>query len=230
MISRYPYSRQILNKYIHDISHLFTGTIIDIGGERNPSGGFKLPKIKDLRYIFNIDIEKQPDIVGDATLLPFGTASIDTVLLIEVLEHIQQPEQTIVEIARVLKKGGYLIFSMPFLYKIHAAPFDYQRYTKLKIENMFSENNLRICRIEIIGYFFTSIFDMWKTMLAKSRRNLAMFCILLPIGILSLVLLRCLIPLEKIKFIKENELMQNFPTGYFVVAQKNSGIGIRPQI
>jgi SAM-dependent methyltransferase len=71
----------------------------------------------------------RPDLFGDAATLPFGNGSIDCVVLLEVLEHLEHPRQTLHEIARVLKPGGRLLLSMPFLYPIHDAPHDFQRYT-----------------------------------------------------------------------------------------------------
>lgn len=71
----------------------------------------------------------RPSLFGDASRLPVADASIDTVVLLEVLEHLESPRQALEEIARVLKPGGRLLLSMPFLYPIHDAPHDFQRYT-----------------------------------------------------------------------------------------------------
>jgi SAM-dependent methyltransferase len=70
-----------------------------------------------------------PTVYANASSLPFRTASIDTVVLLEVLEHVDEPRQTLSSISRVLKSGGHLLLTMPFLYPIHDAPHDYQRYT-----------------------------------------------------------------------------------------------------
>lgn len=71
----------------------------------------------------------RPDIFADASRLPLHDASIDTVILLEVLEHLRHPAQVLSEIARVLRPGGHLLLTMPFLYPVHDAPHDYQRYT-----------------------------------------------------------------------------------------------------
>lgn len=70
-----------------------------------------------------------PGIFGDAAKLPFSDETIDTILLLEVLEHLRHPEQALLEAARVLKPGGQLLLTIPFLYPVHDAPHDYQRYT-----------------------------------------------------------------------------------------------------
>ena len=48
-----------------------------------------------------------------AAELPFATASLDTVVCVEVFEHAPSPYALLAEIARVLVPGGRLIFSVP---------------------------------------------------------------------------------------------------------------------
>src|SRR3546814_7433894 len=56
-----------------------------------------------------------PDGFGDARSLPFATTSIDAVTCYEVLEHVRDPVQVLVQIARVLSPGGVAELTMPFL-------------------------------------------------------------------------------------------------------------------
>ena len=63
--------------------------------------------------------ETRPTIYGDAHALPFPDAQFETVLLLDVLEHLQAPEVCVKEIGRVLKNGGNLFLKVPFLYPIH---------------------------------------------------------------------------------------------------------------
>ena len=72
----------------------------------------------------------RPDIFADAACLPVIEASIDAVVCLEVLEHVRNPQAALSEFARVLKPSGVLIFSMPFMYPIHDAPYDFQRLTQ----------------------------------------------------------------------------------------------------
>ncbi len=72
----------------------------------------------------------RPDVFADGARLPFADESIHHVICLEVLEHVRWPDQLLAEVARVLKPGGQLLLSMPFLYPLHDAPHDYQRYTE----------------------------------------------------------------------------------------------------
>lgn len=71
----------------------------------------------------------RPDVFADGGALPFSDDSIDTVLLLEVLEHVQDAPAVLADIARVLKPGGVLLLSVPFLYPLHDSPHDFRRYT-----------------------------------------------------------------------------------------------------
>lgn len=51
--------------------------------------------------------------IGNAEKLPFKNESFDTVTMLEVIEHLKNPERALKEIHRVLKKGGQVIISTP---------------------------------------------------------------------------------------------------------------------
>jgi len=72
----------------------------------------------------------KPHVFGDACRLPFADGAFDHVACLEVLEHVRDPDAVLGEVARVLKAGGRAHFSMPFLYPVHDAPHDYQRWTE----------------------------------------------------------------------------------------------------
>jgi SAM-dependent methyltransferase len=72
----------------------------------------------------------RPDVFADASRLPLADASVDTVLMVEVLEHLARPAEALREILRVLRPQDKVLVSIPFLYPIHDAPHDYQRLTR----------------------------------------------------------------------------------------------------
>ena len=91
----------------------------------------------------------QPDVFADASFLPFQDASIDTVVILEVLEHLRRPQAALGEIARVVRPGGRVLLSMPFLYPIHDAPHDYQRYTAHGLVRELDNAGLRIEQMQM---------------------------------------------------------------------------------
>lgn len=54
-----------------------------------------------------------PVVEGGAYGLPFPDGGFDTVLFIEVVEHLSEPERALAEIHRVLRSGGRLVVLFP---------------------------------------------------------------------------------------------------------------------
>ena len=90
----------------------------------------------------------RPDVFGDATCLPLADGSADAVVLKDVLEHVAQPMLALAEVARVLRTGGTLVLWMPFLYPIHDAPHDFQRFTCHAMETYLAKHGfaMRACK------------------------------------------------------------------------------------
>jgi SAM-dependent methyltransferase len=61
--------------------------------------------------------------------LPVRSDSVDAVVCISVLEHLERASFVVAEVARILKPGGLFYVATPFQYPFHGAPYDYQRWT-----------------------------------------------------------------------------------------------------
>lgn len=88
---------------------------------------------------FDIDNHRQPDIQGDICSYDFGDTTFDHVVICEVLEHVHSPHLAIRNIFKILKSGGHLILTTPFLLPIHEAPFDYYRFTKYGLMHLLQD-------------------------------------------------------------------------------------------
>jgi len=91
--------------------------------------------------VLNLDILPLPnvDIVAEATKLPFRDNSLDMVISEATLEHLPEPQKAIAEIRRVLKPGGLVYATAPFLYPFHESPNDYFRWTKEGLIKEFAD-------------------------------------------------------------------------------------------
>lgn len=93
----------------------------------------------------DIDPARNPDVVDDITQSSFPDAYFDTVVVVEVLEHVADPRRAAAEIHRLLKPGGSLVLSTPFIFPLHDRPYDFFRYTRYGLSNLFGKfDNLNI--------------------------------------------------------------------------------------
>lgn len=86
----------------------------------------------------------RPDVFADARRLPFADAVFDGAICLEVLEHVSDPALVVAEIARVIRPGGTVWLSMPFLYPLHDAPYDFQRYTEFGLRRDIERAGMRV--------------------------------------------------------------------------------------
>ena len=88
----------------------------------------------------DVDPARAPDPVMDLEdMKALENGSFDLVLLVEVLEHLKNPQQGIAEVGRVLAPGGLVIGSTPFILGVHDHPHDYQRFTRFGLGHLFRE-------------------------------------------------------------------------------------------
>lgn len=98
---------------------------------------------------------KYPNInfmLDDITNLKFKSKSFDTVICLEVLEHIENDEKALSEISRVLKKDGHLYMSVPgigFLSRINQHDKHHVRegYSIDNLSTKFKNSGLKIEKI-----------------------------------------------------------------------------------
>lgn len=90
--------------------------------------------------VINLDIFpfENVDFVTDATKLPIKDDAVDMIITESTLEHIPDVDLAIKEICRVVKPGGYVYISIPFMMPFHASPNDYFRLTHEGIKHKFA--------------------------------------------------------------------------------------------
>ncbi len=145
-----------------------------------PSGDF-IPDIKDAQFRI---------VIGDGCRMEFKDASFDTVLNIQVLEHVFEPIVMVKEISRVLRPSGYAIFLIPQTSVMHELPAHYYNFTRPWIEQVMKRAGLSIVELKPLGgvwsslasnlvYFFFQSFRFRGYSLVECRRNI-WFYILFP--------------------------------------------------
>lgn len=158
----------------------------------------------------DIDPSRQPDILADAEAMTMvGDASVDALFCVEVLEHVARPERAVAEFWRVLRPGGCLIGSTPFLLGIHDAPNDFHRFTRYGLQRLFRDYQEIELR-ERNGYFSAAAVLVYRRFaLTPPLRGFA----LLRVPLLLLIAL-CLEWLDRLL------PSQDGTTGYFFVYRR----------
>src|SRR5271163_4475396 len=95
-----------------------TRNLLDVGGKGKPYACFFAGQVAN-HYVLDVAPAHSVDVVGDARIMPFSDASMDVVMITQVLEHIPDPIEVIGEIRRVLKPGGTLLLSVPSIFPQH---------------------------------------------------------------------------------------------------------------
>ena len=178
--------------------------------------GMDYPGTVDTMY------KTRPMLFADAQKLPIASESIDTVLLLEVLEHIPDIDATVAEIYRVLNREGCFVISMPFLYPIHDAPYDFQRLTIFGLRRLLNKHDLEISEETNMGHPIETAALLFNLAISKTVANAIQQKNILS---LLIILVPFVIPISNIigwllgKIGPEDQFM---PHGYLVIARKNN--------
>jgi len=106
-------------------------TLVDVG-----SGPERLGK-----EFINVDVFPFPevDIVADATALPFRNDSVDAAVSESLLEHVPDAYKVAREMVRIVKPGGIIYVSAPFIHPYHASPDDFNRWTISGLKHLYPD-------------------------------------------------------------------------------------------
>ncbi len=123
--------------------HKFKGKLLDVGCGIMPYRELILNHNKNVVSYIGLDFESsidkeyslgKPDLFWTGDIIPVADSSIDTIIATEFFEHCPYPEKIMAEMLRVLKPGGVLFFTVPFLWNLHVVPYDEYRYTPFSLQ------------------------------------------------------------------------------------------------
>lgn len=109
-----------------------TGALIFDIGSKESRGSYAFGNVPENSRIVCVDIEAGPgvDLVADAhDLHMVEDDSVDCVITISTLEHVRYPQKVVAEIYRILKPGGIVYVSVPFVFPFHSDPYDFYRFS-----------------------------------------------------------------------------------------------------
>ncbi len=226
--SRYI-GRKPIYEFIKENCDNMTGILLDYGAGRMPYKSL----FKNVEKYIGLDYDVAADSAGytndnviyyDGIHVPLDDESVDTVLCNQVLEHVDDIDNSLSEIHRVMKTGGVLLLTLPAVYPIHMEPYDFRRFTHYGIRRSLEAHGFKDIRIK------------GSTMRRDTIRRLKLFDI--PFRLQKIVAFRVNIAyllnesmdgctlyglLKRIcgrKYMREDKMNLSFPLDYLIVCQK----------
>jgi SAM-dependent methyltransferase len=134
-------------------------------------------------------------VCGDGCRMGIASNSFDTVVNVQVLEHVFEPMAMVEEITRVLAPGGHAVFLIPTTSTMHLAPHYHYNFSRFWIFEAMRRAGLEIVSFQALGgvwssmashlvYFFLQAARV-KGMSDPAIRRPAAFWALLPLQVLS---------------------------------------------
>ncbi len=132
------YAHAVLDEAVREFAAAYArGVLVDIGCGSKPYEPLCAPFVQEHIGVDHLAGDSV-DIVASAYQTGMPDASADTVLMSEVLEHLEEPAAALREVARVLRPGGHLMLTVPFLWHIHERPRDFYRYTEFGLRHLLN--------------------------------------------------------------------------------------------
>jgi ubiquinone/menaquinone biosynthesis C-methylase UbiE len=111
------------------------------------------------------------DLWGTAYDIPAEDESFDSALCTAVLEHLEEPFDALQECYRVLKPGGYAIYSIPFIWHLHEEPRDFYRYSRYGIEYLFEKAGFEITELKPLSGFWVTFGQLFVYNIHRLNRG-----------------------------------------------------------
>lgn len=144
------------------------GSVLDVGGRDyylRVRGRVAIESWTCLEYdgtkLLQLNDPNYTCVQGDGCAMTFDSDSFDTVINMQVLEHVFEPIKMVREIARVLKPGGHGVLIIPQTIDLHMAPAHFQNFTRYWIVEAMREANLEIVELIPMG-------GVWKTLASRN--------------------------------------------------------------
>jgi SAM-dependent methyltransferase len=143
-------SNAAIGEWLADVRDAFSGDLLDAGAGNQPYRVWYEPLVKS---VVAVDAAPAPGLAALAFVdaLPLRDASFDTVLSTEVWEHVEDATAAAREAYRVLRPGGNLVVTVPFLYPTHEAPYDFGRFTHYGLVALLERAGFQVLRLDSKG-------------------------------------------------------------------------------
>lgn len=132
---------------------------VDVGTDKSPyrsdleHRGFQV-------ITLDLNTAKGADLAGTAESTGLERQSVDLVFCTQVLEHTRRPWLALQEFHRILRPGGFVLFSVPHVWFYHPHPSDFWRLTAEGASALCEDAGLTVLDIKCQGNSATSLLQI----------------------------------------------------------------------
>lgn len=168
-VNPFYFARVGLGRAMYQLAPILKGQLLDVGCGTKP-----YRKMFNVDAYIGLDIDTEAsrqrgdaDHLYDGTSFPLADSSFDSLLCNQVLEHVFNPDEFLDEINRVLKPGGKLLLTVPFVWDEHEQPYDYARYSSFGLRALLEKHGFTILQHQKLGADATTLFQLINAYLFK---------------------------------------------------------------
>jgi SAM-dependent methyltransferase len=198
-INSFYFSRKGLHRKLKKICPNLNGSVLDFGCGRKPYRDL----FNNVSEYIGVDYENEGhphenediDVFYDGKSLPFESERFDVVFSSEVFEHVENLDEMIKELHRVLKPGGKLLVTVPFVYMEHEMPYDFRRFSINGLSSFLKNNGFKVLAQhkstkDIETLFQVIAFNIYSFYLNQNKyiKLLLNFIFIAPFNILGIIL------------------------------------------
>jgi SAM-dependent methyltransferase len=190
-------ARRHLDRHVAAVAPRLQGSLLDVGCGTKPYREYFTVddyiglEISDRSH----DAAVQADVFYDGRTFPFDADRFDSVTLFQVLEHVFEPDAFLAEVRRVLKPGGRLLITVPFVWDEHEQPYDYGRYSTFGLRHLLDRNGFNVeimqrsCRVPAAIFQLINAYLFKMTVTSSGAINAVMTAVLMaPFTLMGIVI------------------------------------------
>lgn len=169
--------RQSILQHLHIFHPYLRGVCLDVGCGDMPYRSMLIQPPFAITDYLGLDRpgerrqSARPDLYYINGAIPLESQSVDSALCTEVLEHCPDASALLQELQRVLKPGGSLILTVPFLWPLHEVPDDWCRYTPFALRQLLVSSGFIVHELRPLGGWDKSLAQMLGLYLRRRPMN-----------------------------------------------------------
>jgi SAM-dependent methyltransferase len=172
LLNPFYFSRKALDEAVKKWAPEITGRILDVGCGTKPYRNYF-----QVEHYIGLEVDQgrlRPDVefTYDGGKFPFGDAAFDSVVSFQVLEHVRDPVFFVSEIRRVVKPGGRVLITVPFVWEEHEIPNDRMRFTSYGLRELLERSGFDVMNQEKLNTGFLAVAQILTGMITVPAMRL----------------------------------------------------------